>query len=68
MSWGPFSAEAVTLDGALRRLHREGRTSDAIAAIKNALDIAHRTGPSNMTYAEFEAACSTDSADPAGKK
>jgi hypothetical protein len=68
MSWGPFSAEAVLLDATLRRLHREGRTSDAIIAIKSALDIAQRNGPSNMNYAEFEAACITRLADSAGKK
>lgn len=57
MTWGPFSAEAVTLDGELQKLHKEGRVSDALNAIKAALDKAHRVGPSNISYAEFEAAC-----------
>lgn len=55
MAWTPFSAEAVELDSLLRRLHREGRTSDAVAAIVQALEKAHRTGPSNLSYEQAEA-------------
>jgi len=54
MAWGPFSAEAVELDGVLRSLHAAGRTSEAVDAIKAALDKAHRAGPSNTTYGAFE--------------
>lgn len=56
MAWGPFSAEAVLLDSKLRKLHADGRISDALDAIEKALGKARATGPSNMSYAEFEAA------------
>lgn len=55
MAWTPFSAEAVELDTKIRRLHKEGRTSDAINLIKTALEKAHRDGPSNKTYEQFDA-------------
>jgi len=55
MAWGLFSAEAVKLDVMLRRLHKEGRTSDALGAIVAALEKAHRDGPSGTTYEDFEA-------------
>lgn len=55
MSWGPFSAEAVALDTELRRLHRLGRVSEALGLISDALAKAHAEGPSNLTYAQFEA-------------
>lgn len=55
MAWTPFSAEAVRLDSQLRKLHDEGRSSAALDAIKQALERAHREGPSNITYEEFEA-------------
>ena len=60
MAWTPFSAEAIQLDTTLRRLHREGRISDALDAINTALEKAHRDGPSNMTYEESEAECAAD--------
>ncbi|MEV9168643.1 hypothetical protein AB0133_26750 [Klebsiella pneumoniae] len=56
MPWTPFSAEAVLLDSKLRKLHKEGRISDAIVAIEQALETAHKQGPSNMPYEEFERA------------
>lgn len=56
MAWGPFSAEAVLLDSKLRKLHKDGRVSDAIGAIKEALEKARVEGPGNISYAEFEAA------------
>lgn len=55
MAWTPFSAEAVRLDTQLRKLHKEGRLSEAVETIKQALERAHRDGPSNTTYEEFEA-------------
>lgn len=54
MAWTPFSAEAVRLDTQVRKLHREGRTSDALELIDAALERAHREGPSNTTYEQFE--------------
>jgi hypothetical protein len=54
MVWGPFSAEAVNLDCEIRRLHAHGRTTDAIRAIEEALARAHREGPSNVPYEQFE--------------
>lgn len=54
MAWGPFSAEAVTLDSKLRQLHKQGRISGAMEAIEKALERAHTEGPSNMSYEEFE--------------
>lgn len=53
MTWNPFSAEAVILDSMLRKLHREGRVTDAIGAIEKALEEAHRNGPSNISYEGF---------------
>lgn len=55
MAWTSFSAEAVTLDSQLRKLHREGRVSDAVEAIQRALEKAHRDGPSNISSMQFEA-------------
>lgn len=57
MSWGPFSAEAIALDSELRKLRGDPNTNKAIQRIEAALEHAHLHGPSNMTYAEFEAAC-----------
>lgn len=54
MAWTGFSAEAVDLDTTLRKLHREGRVSEAIGAIKAALARAYQDGPSNISYEEFE--------------
>jgi len=54
MAWEPFSAEAIALDGELRRLHQAGKLSGAIDAIKAALQRAHREGPSNESYEDFE--------------
>lgn len=62
MPWTPFSAEAVLLDSKLRKLHRQGRTTDAIEAIEAALEAAHRQGPSNMSYEDFEHAADARSA------
>jgi hypothetical protein len=56
VTWTPFSAEAIVLDSQCRRLHAEGRITDAIAAIEEALERAHRDGPSNISHDEFEAA------------
>lgn len=55
MAWTPFSAEAVKLDVEIRRLHKSGKISDALDLIKAALDKAHREGPSNISYEDFEA-------------
>lgn len=60
MAWTPFSAEAVDLDTQLRRLHREGRVSEATQAIVAALERAHRHGPTGETYEQFEARVSAD--------
>lgn len=57
MAWGPFSAEAVRLDSKLRRLHKEGRITDAVQEIEKALRSAHAYGPSNESYESFEAVC-----------
>jgi hypothetical protein len=54
MTWSPFSAEAVKLDTVIRRLHKDGRITDAIAAIEKALERARLDGPSNTTYEQFE--------------
>lgn len=62
MAWTPFSAEAVLLDSRLRQLHRDGKTSQALDAINDALERAHREGPSNISYEDFERACSNDPA------
>jgi hypothetical protein len=55
MAWTPFSAEAIRLDSQLRKLHAQGRISDALNVIVAALDKAHRGGPSNTSYEAFEA-------------
>lgn len=55
MAWTPFSAEAVRLHSDLLKLNKVGRISEALDLINKALEEAHRNGPSNMTYAEFEA-------------
>ncbi len=55
MTWTAFSGEAVILDSKIRKLHREGRVTDAILAIEQALETAHRNGPSGMSYEDFEA-------------
>lgn len=52
MAWTPFSYEAVQLHALLGRLDKQGRTSDALEAINQALEKAHREGPSNITYEE----------------
>jgi hypothetical protein len=54
MAWTPFSAEAVNLDTELRKLHREGRTSEAVELIVDALVRAHRDGPSKISYEQFD--------------
>lgn len=53
MAWTPFSAEAIMLETELRRLG-PSRISDRIEVIKQALEKAHRHGPSDMSYGEFE--------------
>lgn len=63
MVWGPFSTEAVRLDSELRKLHKAGRISDALMLIESALDKAHREGPSNISYEEFEISLSLDKTD-----
>lgn len=55
MAWTAFSAEAVKLHSEIARLNKGGRITDAISAIETALRQAHLYGPSNMSYAEFEA-------------
>ena len=55
MAWTPFSAEAVRLCTLVNRLNNHGRISEMIEAAKAALEKAHRDGPSDMTYEEFEA-------------
>jgi len=54
MAWTPFSSEAVELDTAIRKLHREGRISESLDLICKALEKAQCDGPSNETYEEFE--------------
>lgn len=54
--WSPYSAEAVRLHSEVMRLSKSGRITDAVDAIKRALEKAHRDGPSNTTYEEFERA------------
>jgi hypothetical protein len=58
MSWGPFSAEAVLLDSKIRELHKGRDATAAIEAIGQAMERAHRDGPSNMTWEEFDQAAS----------
>lgn len=60
MAWTPFSAEAIDLKLAVLKLEREGRVSEATGIIVEALERAHRDGPSNKTYAEFEAECEVE--------
>lgn len=55
MAWTRFSGEAVKLHSQLHRLNQAGRISDAIDAIKVALEKAYRDGPSNESYQDFEA-------------
>lgn len=57
MAWTPFSAEAVRLHSDLLKLNKDGRISEALDLINKALEEAHRNGPSNMTYEQFEAEC-----------
>lgn len=59
MAWTPFSAEAIRLHLLLGKLDKQGRTSAALEAIDVALTKAHRDGPSNTTYEQFEAECET---------
>lgn len=54
MAWGPYSAEAIDLHGQIGRLNRQGRITDAIALIEQALAKAEREGPSNISYEQFE--------------
>lgn len=56
MSWTPFSAEAVNLSVLVNKLQKHGRISEALEAIGVALEKAHKDGPSNITYAQFERA------------
>jgi hypothetical protein len=53
--WRGQSAETIHLDCEIRKLHKQGRTSEALRVIEAALEKAHRDGPSDMTYEEFEA-------------
>jgi hypothetical protein len=55
MAWTAFSAEAIDLKLKVLQLERDGRLSEATAAIAEALEKAHRDGPSGETYEEFEA-------------
>ena len=55
MAWTSFSAEAVRLNGELQRAHKNGQTSLALDLIVTALEKAHREGPSNQSYEDFEA-------------
>jgi len=55
MAWKPFSAEAIKLEAKIRSLTKQGRVSDVTEAIAEALEQAHRNGPSNMSYEDFEA-------------
>lgn len=55
MAWTPFSAEAIKLEAKIHKLGKQGRTSDVIAAIVEALEKAHQNGPSNMSHEAFEA-------------
>lgn len=70
MAWAHFSAEAVELHSLVRKLDREGRIVVAVQAIEAALEKAYREGPSNESYADFEArlerAFAPDSTDSAG--
>jgi ABC-type amino acid transport substrate-binding protein len=66
MAWTPFSAEAIALHIAVGKLDRDGRVSDALSLINAALEKAHRDGPSNTTYEQFEAQCNT-ALDDAGE-
>lgn len=59
MAWTPFSAEAIKLEAKIRLLTKQGRTSDVTEAIAEALEQAHRNGPSNMSYEGFEAELKT---------
>lgn len=61
MTWTAFSTEAVILDSQVRKLHKDGRSTDAILAIEQALERAHRHGPSNISYEGF-----VEQADRAG--
>jgi hypothetical protein len=53
MAWTPFSVEAIDLHIAVGKLDKQGRVSDALQLIGEALERAHRDGPSSMTYDEF---------------
>lgn len=55
MAWTPFSAEAIKLEAKITSLKKQGRTSDVITAIVEALEKAHQTGPSNISPEDFEA-------------
>lgn len=44
-----FSAEAARLDAELRKLHKRGQFSAALELIREALEKAHRDGPSVVT-------------------
>jgi hypothetical protein len=54
MAWTPFSAEAVRLHTELIKLNKRGATSEALNLIVAALEVAHRQGPSNMSYEEID--------------
>jgi hypothetical protein len=57
MPWTPFSAEAIWLNTEVERLIKRGQRTAAIDMIKQALEKAHREGPSNISYEEFEREC-----------
>lgn len=54
MAWCEYSAEAIDLDTKLRTLHKQGKTTEALAAITAALRKASEVGPSLLTYEQFE--------------
>ena len=70
MAWTPFSYEAVNLHTLIRKLDNEGRMSAAVEAISVALELAHKNGPSNVSYeqavAEWEALATQPAAGSEG--
>lgn len=58
MAWTAFSAEAIDLKLKVLKLEQQGRLSEAVAVIEQALEKAHREGPSGETYEQFEARAS----------
>lgn len=55
MAWTSFSAEAVQLDTELRKLYQERQVGAALELIREALEKAHRYGPSDIACEEFDA-------------